>query len=349
MRERMSRLVRGHLFNMVAAVAITVLLLQEATKSITETRELVIRARFVPSSERMLVSPSEVFPITCTVSGTASHLRRFESEVPALIDLPAGTGDVPGTAGRWPIAERLRDFISAQLPASEVTIESAQPPTAITTLTITDLVERTVDLVLQPGEGIRGATVDGSTSQALFVPPDLATSAMTLEVRVSGLDRPPGAYQEEFLPKVVGVPPTRSSECRGLRPVRVAYSIVAASREFTLSRVPVQVAALPETLARYVVTIPSQDQFIADVVVKGPPEAIASLESNSFKPIAIVHLTHEEMVGRASAGIVDFWLLPKGVNVVSVGGSTETQPSVNLEIAAVAAPASSTAVPPPAP
>ncbi len=337
MRERLSRLVRGHLFNMVAAVAITVLLLQEATRSITESREVVIRARFVPSSERMLVSPAEVFPVTCTIVGTASHLRRFESEVPALVDLPAGAGDVPGTAGSWPIAERLRDYIGAQLPASEVTIESAQPPPSVTTLTITDLIERSVDLVLQPGEGIRGATVEGSASQVLLVPPDLATAALSLEVRVSGLDRPPGAYQEELLPKVIGLPATRAAECRGLRPVRVAYSIVAASRELTLSRVPVQVAALPDTLARYVVSIPSQSQFIADVVVKGPPDAITLLESNAFKPIAIVHLTHEELVGKATSGIVDFWLLPKGVNVVSVGGSTETQPSVNLEIAPAAA------------
>ncbi|MDA0802426.1 MAG: hypothetical protein O2819_01525 [Planctomycetota bacterium] len=324
--------VRGRLFNAAAASAIAVFVLQVATKSITEVREVVCRARFVANSERMLVQPAEVFAVTCKVSGTAAKLSEFEVLSRRVIDLTAGQGGVPGTQGSWPIGEGLHDFVSAQFPDSGVSIDSALPPPNLSTLTIVDLVERTVEVVLQPSEGVRSATLDGAGTQTLLVPPDLASGPLSLDIKISPLDRPAGAYKEALLPKLNNRSASKAAEVKGIVPVAVSYSIVSTTRELTLSRVPVQIAGLPETLARYSVTLAPDSQFIADVVVVGPPEAVALLEDNSAKAIAVVHLTHEELVSRATTGIVDFWLLPKGVRVVSVGGSTESQPSVPLEI-----------------
>lgn len=321
-----------HLFNMIAATAIALLLLQEATRVITEERDIVIRARFAADSERTLVEPSEVFPISCRLAGTAGKLARFQRSLPEVVELRVGADDVPGAAGTWDVADRMREFLAARLQPDGVDFRSASMPASCATLTITDLVDFAIPITLQPGDGIRGASVEGKPSMDIFLPRDLAGSGAELVVRLSALDRAPGSYEEEVVPKVEGVPAARLGEVRGIRPVRITYSVVAATRELTLPRVPVQVAALPETLAQYSVTLPSESQFLSDVVVAGPADAVTALDGAAARPIAIIHLTHEEFVNRVTTATVDLWMLPEGVRVLSVAGRAGTNPSIDIEI-----------------
>lgn len=332
MRQWLTRMARRHLFNMIAATAITLLLLQEATRAITQDREVVIHARFVASSDRMQVAPADVFPVSCRVAGTAVRLAAFQSALPEVVDLVVGSDDVPGTAGAWPVADRMGDFLATRLHATDITFVSASAPASAATLTIADLVEYTPEITVLPGEGVRAATIDGQGTMTLFVPADIAQRRPQLQVRVSALDRKPGPYQDELMPSLEGLAPSRTAEVRGLKPVRVSYSIVSTTRELTLPRVGVQVAALPDSLAKYRVELPTSSQFIRDVVVAGPTDAIAALESNEARPLAIVHLMHEDLVNRVTAAQVDFWMLPEGVRVLSTSGRTGSTPTVEVEI-----------------
>ncbi|MDA1007722.1 MAG: hypothetical protein O2800_01775 [Planctomycetota bacterium] len=339
------KLLRGRLFNVVAASLITLYLLQEATRSISTTREVIVLAQFLPSSERMMVTPVDPFPVTLQLIGTASELRRFESTLPPLVELIAGSGGVPGTEGSWPIADRLPDFFEAKFDLARVTINSARGVPTSTTLVVTDLVERTVDIVLNCDESVKGASIEGSSKATVFVPPDLAQAKLELTVRLTAMDRPPGAYRDEVQPVAMDLPEARRRELGGIRPVSVDYTVIAATSEIELPRVAVQIAALPESLSKFIVTFPPEGQFIQRVVVTGPTEAIELLSSNTFKPIAIVHLTHEELVNRVPMAQVDLWMLPPGVRVIGTNGSANIQPAVAIQIS----PAPTTASTPIAP
>jgi len=95
--------------------------------------------------------------------------------------------------------------------------------------------------------------------------------------------------------------------------------------------VPVQVAGISGELQRHTVAV--QDEFLREVVLSGPPEAIARIDAGQARIVAFVHLDSRDLDRRIETKRVSLWMLPKGVSVQRVGDHEGSDPEVRLSIA----------------
>jgi hypothetical protein len=336
----MSTTMRGRIGSLLLVTGVTILIWIWAAGETRERDRFDTAVRFSPSEAgRMVVRPERVPLVRFEASGSKRALREFETLLAkGPLDLTAGAHGIPSAAGTWPI-----DLVAAaanlpEVQATGVTVVSSEPKSA--EIRIVPLEPRTLRLVPElPGVATQGDVVVDPPTVTALLPSDLRipadpTAIAFVEPRL--LDRlEPG--QRISLDAMVRLPAALSiaAETARFEPstVRVTFTPKVVERTTTLSAVPVQVAGIADDFTSHrIECVPS---VLNDVVVSGPAEAIARIESG-LRVVAFVHLTTDELEAGVASKPVSLWLLPPGVAVQRVGESSGGQPLVELKISAAA-------------
>jgi len=297
------------------------------------TTELVLRAsptanRAVAlfgtsvAGENGLVSATDR-TITIVLEGSAAAIDRVNASIerePLAItpDLPAFTD----RSGEFeaPMRELLRSH--PRIVGSGVTIQRVEPE--FLRVVIDELVTRRmrVEPVLDEGQfdglpEVRPAEVDVVLNKA-------AADSYAADVKaVASIDAAtstrvqPGRKETLNAVRIrIPQPPIRPIFLQ-VRPqtVDVTFGVRARSREIRIANVPVAIRISPAEFNRWIIDIPEQDRFLADVTISGPAELVRQLEERTTPIVAEVLLSFEELERAITQKDAVFPDIPPGLRI----------------------------------
>lgn len=332
---------RAHLGTVGLVTLITVLIWIWAAGETAEVRNFEARVDLRPTDpQRMRVSPDRVEGnVRIVARGSTRALGRFQdllAEGP--IDLVAGVGGMPSAEGVSPVnlASVLADLPTVR--NTGVSLEQVDPLSIEVRIDPLESLGLRVVAELPPGLLQLDGDLQVEPPEAFArLPAALRRETSTLTV-LAVPDRrqleqlEPGTHT---LTVALQFPPGLAAVARGaaIDPPTVQISFTSRSRTATttLASVPVQVAGISGELQRHTVAV--QDEFLREVVLSGPPEAIARIDAGQARIVAFVHLDSRDLDRRIETKRVSLWMLPKGVSVQRVGDHEGSDPEVRLSIA----------------
>jgi len=336
------------------ATVVTLLIWTWAAEKTRETQTVSGAVRFVPGEGQSLsVDPSQSIPITLQLKGSRRSIQRVEAMLERGADLKLGLGGVPARPGTFSV-DMVR--VLSEIPdiaRSDLSVIEARPDTL--TVTIGRVVTRPVKIVAEiPLALIAGAVIIEPPEAEVTLPESIADNAglAKLEAFVDVRNLEPGRrYSIEAplrLPE--GVLASRSEIRVTPERAKVTFTLVSRDRTAVIPTVPVQVAGPPGDLRNFDVQVEPGHEFLRNVTVSGPGDAISQIEAGRARIAAIVHLGADDLARRINARPVSMWLLPPGVTVTRIGTATDTNPTIPLRITErprTAAPPAAEPVPPP--
>ncbi len=241
--------------------------------------------------------------ITFTIEGAAAAIDRVRT---ALGREPLTlTPDLPLLQGRSGEVEfLLRDLLRShpRLRASGVAVQKAEPESI--RLVLDDLVTRRFRVEARLAEGqfdglpeVRPADVEVvlNKSAADAIPEDAKAIAVIDAATATRVL--PGRKETINAVRVqLGDLPVKPFYLQS-RPaaVDISFGIRARSRELKIANVPVTVRITPAEINRWIIEVPEQDRFLADLTISGPADLVRQLEERTTPLVAVVPLSFEEL------------------------------------------------------
>ena len=315
-----------------------------AANQTKQTSEVSFRLHFVPGSiENQFVGPDEPLMVRVQFSGSSSAV---ESAVEAVngrtIDVAVGTCGIPSESGGHDVA--LADVIAriAAVADAGASVRSVQPPSTAVAVETAVRREATVTARFANARTAGQTTIEPAMVQVVVpatlaerLPASLVVDAMLTTEMLAHLE--PGRRHQVEVP--LSLPAELATIIGRARidpsKARIVFTLTSTDATLTLKQVAVQIAAATGELAGRSISLAHNDEFLHEVVLAGPQDALRSIERGEAKVIAIVHLAREDFARRTDRKEISVWLLPAGVRVVSVNGVTTNAPSVGVEIAGV--------------
>jgi len=333
--------------NIIVVTLLTLLIWWWAAGETSETETLYSQQiNLVPSSgTSTIVRPRTISNVRVDFRGPRSAVQRMAEKFNEFSTVTVGSPGVPTTSGTHIIDLNTVEAGIVDRAQEPVTVISTEPSTAEIEIILRSELDASITARLPEGTSSTGAiTIDPPTG-TLILPESLAKDGVsyTLEATVTPQqleDLEPGL--RHLIKAEVSLPESLQAQAELIdfqpRVVDVSVALLGAGVQHTIPSVPVQVAAPPADLERFVVTIAQGAGFLRDVTLRGPPEAIARIENGETSVVAFVHLTSNDLVQKVTSRPVSMWLLPPGVSVARVGTGNTTTPQVELEIVDRAAP-----------
>lgn len=324
-------------------------------EDIDSTIRVSLPARLTGQS--VLMSPLEPFTVKLAVRGLKSDLNRAQLRL-GNVSLAVGDRGVPiGGDDDTPFdAETLTRVLQGRLDDDDVDVRVVSIEGVIPPLEVEPIEERTLvigtNLVPVARETPAGALVVARApgidppSVTIRGPRSSFSSDVTFraEARIDRglfLSREPGREYLDRVPIQIlsELPPAVAARIiRTPENATVSYRIAERAETLSLGAdgvagsgpgVPVQVALPAPDIARFDVTIDSNDAFLRNVVLRGSPESLEQIRQGRFTVIAFVQLSSNELdratlEGGTIVKAVGFWQLPAGVTVIDPG-RTATQ------------------------
>lgn len=318
------------LLTFVTVTAITALVWIWATNQTRQTTDVTCMLHFVPaSSERQIVLPAESIPIRIQFAGSRSEIERaVEACNGRTLDLAVGTAGVPGEPGVHEVVLADALALFGAIEKSGASVRAVQP--AFASVEVRALVAR--DATVRPRFGsarLSGDAIVQPATVQLLLPAD-AADALPTTAAVDAVVPPEilgdlEAGRRHQLDLALTLPPDLAGLAGRVRidppRARIAFTLESTERSTVLRQVPVQVAASPVELAERSVRLAPEDEFLREVALSGPEDAIRAIERGDARIIAFVHLSREDFARGTARKEVSTWLLPPGVRVVAVNGS----------------------------
>lgn len=279
------------------------------------------------------VSPEDVFEghIQLRVSGSSAGMDELSRRLRDPITLQLGV-EIPFQSGPQTIDLHAALRRSEVFREIAVTLNEVDP--RLVSVDADDLV--TVDLPIRvelPDVQIEGTprtdpgtvtvTMPRSVEQAL-----LPGTAYLLAVLTNEMLAPltPGLEQE--IDGIRLVPSADLATSWYLRPTAPHASVILTLRSRTATEtiptVPVQIRVAPAELQRFDIAVAEDDQFLHDVVLRGPSPLIERIRSDpSLRPVAVVTLSFEELE-RAIASKDAVITLPPGFGQIEARADSVT-------------------------
>ncbi len=271
--------------------------------------------------------------ITLELSGAAGRMEGLQSLATRPIRLAPGHPGIPEASGDYLIdlQQALRDL--PELTGRGISITRCDPATV--RIRVDQLVSREFKIVVQANAELEGppevrpaaAIVTLPKRQADAIPADATVFARidadTLARLVPGR-REVLTNVRLSLPEMTrgeSKPDARSEPNQEAQPkiepasVQVALTLRARSATTELASVPVQLRLAPIELARWDITVPEQDRFIANVRVSGPADLVEQVKRGELKITATVPLSFDELERGIATKEVTFSDLPSALKI----------------------------------
>lgn len=267
--------------------------------------------------------------ITLELSGAAGRMEGLQSLATRPIRLAPGHPGIPEASGDYLIdlQQALRDL--PELTGRGISITRCDPATV--RIRVDQLVSREFKIVVQANADLEGppevrpaaAIVTLPKRQADAIPADATISARidadTLARLVPGrrevltnvrLTLPEASHAD-------GKPDSKLETQAKIDPVSVQVALTLRARSATteLASVPVQLRLAPIELARWDITVPEQDRFIANVRVSGPADLVEQVKRGELKITATVPLSFDELERGIASKDVTFSDLPSALKI----------------------------------
>lgn len=318
------------------ATVVTLLIWTWAAEKTRESQTVTGVVRFITGEGQSLsVDPVGAVPVTVQLKGSRQSIQRVEALLERGAEIKLGLGGVPARPGTFSL-EMAK--VLAELPdiaRSDLSVMDVRPDTV--TLSIGRLVTRSVRIEAEiPLAQISGAVIIEPPEAEVTLPESLAESASLarIEAFVDVRSLEPGRrYSIEAPLRLPESLLGARSEIR-VAPERakVTFTLVSRDRTVVIPSVPVQIAGPPGDLRNFEVQIEPGHEFLRNVALSGPGDAISQIESGRARIAAIVHLGADDLARRISSRAVSMWLLPPGVSVTRIGTSTDPSPVIPLRI-----------------
>lgn len=261
--------------------------------------------------------------ITIFFEGSATAVDRVRTSIgrePLSItpDLPA----FKDRSGEFevPLRELLRTH--PRLAGSGVTVQKVEPETI--RVVLDDLVTRRMRVEAILGEGqfdglpdIRPAEVDVVINKAAADSLGADMKATALINADTAMHVLPGR-KETLNALRVQIPetPIRPIFLQARPPVvDITFGVRARSREIKLANVPVAIRITPAEINRWIIEVPEQDRFLADVTISGPADLVRQLEERTTPIVAEVPLSFEELERSITQKDAIFPDVPAGLKI----------------------------------
>ena len=296
------------------------------------------RVKVLASSDfETIVSPTEDQQVAIEVKGSARSIQRLRQVLSQPLELTTGSNGIPREAGKHVIS--LVESIQSQplIQQGDIKILSTDPSSLDIEIDSMTQISVPVEPVLT-GVTLGGEAVSNPESVTLTLPSRVVAQIPSARViaepspsTLSGLEA--GRNQRILVPLRLPSALRPYAQNITIEPssVQLAFTLILRTRSSTVSTVPVQVAAPPQDLSDYEVTIDPASQFLADVIVEGPVDIVRKFEENKPPVVAFVHLTSDDLSRMVEEAPVTLWELPEGLRVSSVGGDP-SQPFIKLKI-----------------
>ena len=291
----------------------------------------------------MIVQQSNSEPITLVLRGPGSSITRMRS----ILDtrkVEAGSMGVPATNGDHQVDLRTVYQNLIDQAGESATVVNVSPKTA--DITVTLLTEITLPIVpVLPDDIITdGKTEVIPTEATVRLPESMAQSMSEQSINadvdsreLDGIER----GRRRIIKARLDIPKefAFASEFVTIIPAEaeIRIAVLNNSDETIIPSVPVQIALPPIELDRYDVTIAEGDEFLQDVTLRGPAEAIAKIINGEERVVAFIHLTSDNLKKSVTERTISMWQLPPDVKMVRVGNST-APPTVNITITSLETP-----------
>jgi len=318
------------------ATVVTLLIWTWAAEKTREELTISGAIRFVVGEGQPLsVEPAAAVTLTMQVKGSRLALQRAAAMLEHGAELRLGVGGVPSTPGTYSV-DVARAF--SELPEilrSDLSVISVRPDTV--TMTVGRLVTKTLPIVAEIPLALTSGTITIEPAEATLTLPESLADSMPatkieafVDVRNLEIGRRHTLESPLRLPEALAAARTVTR----LEPLtaKVTFMLVSRDRTAVVPTVPVQVAGPPSDLRNYEVQVEGGSEFLRNVTVSGPGEAISQIESGRARIAAIVHFGADDLARRSVTKPVSMWLLPPGVTVTRIGNSTDTAPLVPFRI-----------------
>ncbi len=274
------------------------------------------------AGENGLVSATDR-TVTIYLEGSAAAVDRVKSAIerePLAItpDLPA----FKERSGEFdaPLREVLRTH--PRLAGSGVTIQRVEPETV--RVVVDELVTRRmrVEAFLADGQfdglpEVRPAEVDVvlNKTAADSLAEDVKATA-NIDAATSARVQP-GRKETLNAVRVRIAEPAARPIFLQVRPqtVDISFGVRPRSREMLIANMPVALRISPAEINRWIVEVPEQDRFLADVVISGPADLVRQLEERATPIVAAVPLSFEELERAITQKDAVFPDVPAGLKV----------------------------------
>ena len=319
----------------IAAVA-SLLIWTWAAEKTRESATVTGAVRIVSGEGQALAAePDTPIPVTVQLKGSRGSLQRVADLIEGGAELKLGRGGVPATPGTFSVDLAAAIAALPELSRSDVSVESTRPD--LLEVSLSKLVTQAMKItpVFPSGQVSGEATVDPPEA-TVTLPATLAERAALLRLEAPVDVRPlePGRrYSRPVRLRLPEALQTKEGQVRVTpEEVTVTFTLRAKNSTTTVTSVPVQVAGPPTELAACEVQLDPGNEFLRNVTLTGPGDAISQIESGRFRVAAVVHLSADDLARRSLTRPVSLWLLPPGVTVTKVGNSTDLAPPVSLRI-----------------
>ena len=340
----MKSLTREHTTNYVVVTLITLMIWMWASSGTSKTETFRNQISLIsPSSSTMIVQQENPGPITLVLRGPGRSITRMRS----ILDnrkVEAGSMGVPASNGAHQVDLRTVYQNLIDQSGESATVVNVSPKTIDIDVTI--LTEITLPIIpVIPDDIITDGKTEVIPSEATVRLPESMVQTMSqesinadIDVReLDGIDR----GRRRIIKAKLDIPEefAFASELITIIPAEaeVRIAVLNNSDETVIPSVPVQIALPPIELDRYDVTIAEGDEFLQEVTLRGPSEAIAKIINGEERVVAFIHLTSDNLKKSVTERTISMWQLPPDVKMVRVGNST-APPTVNITITPIETP-----------
>lgn len=246
-----------------------------------------------------------------------NELRRRLEAGPVVLQTGA---ELPSELGRVPVDLRGALRSSPVLAGSAVTVSQVQPASVV--LEVAEPVTRRVPVRVELPPGVQAGALSSQPSEVELTLPETVWTDLAGEVSaVVNLSR---AQLSRLAPgraeTLVGVGfelPVGASEAWYSRvsPERVSVTLTVQqeAESLVVNNIPVQVRLAPTELDQWSISIPVEEQFVAEARLTGPAEEISRFRERGAQVFAVLALSFEELERGLSSKQVEFVGLPPGV------------------------------------
>ncbi len=302
----------------IVVTVIAALIWLYAEGETVKTYEVPVQVQFVsPPGQDLLIEPSAVVPVRMTIRSSASQYtllkRMLDEEGPIRIPVE----DTQGVERMETLRDRL---LSGPIGDLSLTIETTDP--ASIGLRTEQRVEVTLPIEVVTGDlRLTGAPSFEPSQAVVSAPASLADKVRGMKLRADLSAAGDAGSWEPNVPQEVLVPLTLPEPVANAEVVpnraRVRFTIDRRTTTLTLPRVPLYVSAPPSLLERFDIVVPEESRFVRNVVLKGPADAIARIESGDQQVAAVLVFTSSDELRSPSDRKLPELRLPSNVTVDS--------------------------------
>ncbi len=317
-------MIGNRLKTMGAVVVLSVLVWVLAESQTLRSESLVLNVVLSPAPDEVslvrVTDGSWTGQVHVTLAGSASLVSEARDRLGGRVELVVGR-ELPGEPGDHAVS--LREALRRTEALKDLGVNIVETRPEVAPLTVVRAATRRASVVVRAPTGALEGPARAEPMEVTIRGPEpvmrsfgdgsLEVVATIEESALEGLR--PGVV--ETIPDIRVQLPEVLSRTWGVaaRPqvVDVSVQVRTRTRSHTIPRLPVQVVLPPPELGRWRITLSPEDTDLFDVVVSGPSEGVAEIESGASRPMAVVSLSFQELEAGITSKTAQIVLLPAGV------------------------------------